>query len=100
MQHINQAPLIITGNGTTHVDTSYTQGLSDAQFISVYNSSTTVNCFVLSGTSPTATTSCQAVPFGKTRTFKKGVGDAKISIVFAGASTDKVYVTSGEDKTN
>lgn len=100
MQHINQVPLIITGNGSTHVDTAYPQNLADAQVISVYNSSTSVNCFVLSGASPTATTSCQIVPFGKTRTFTKGVGDAKISIVFSTTSTDKVYVTAGEDKTN
>lgn len=100
MQHINQAPLIITGNGTTHVDTAYPQNLSDTQVISIYNSSTTVDCFALSGATPTATTSCQIIPFGKTRTFTKAPGDAKISIVFVGASTDKVYVTSGEDKTN
>lgn len=100
MEHINQTPLIITGNGTTHVETTYTLPLQNATVVSVCNTSTTVNCYVSSGASPVATTSMQIIPFGKTRSFIKNEGDKTISIVFAGASTDKVHVTVGEDTVN
>lgn len=93
MKHINKAPLIVTGNGTTHVNTAYPKEF-DKPGLEVYNSSATVLLFVKSGTASTvADATCQFVPPGQTKTFIRNKDDTHLDIVFEAASTAKVYAS-------
>lgn len=94
MKHINEKPIVITGNGSTHVNTAYpVDRRSDG--IEIYNSSATVLLFVKSGDATTiADATCQFVEPGQKRVFAKNPNDTCLDIVFEAASTAKVYATS------
>lgn len=93
MKHINQPPVVLTANGTTHVEASYpVDARSDG--VEVHNSDATVMCFVKSGgASVVADTTCQFVPPLLSRTFRRNPDDTKISIVMEAASTAKIRAT-------
>lgn len=92
---INQKPIVITGNGTTHVEASYPlTPQSNTDGVEIYNDDGTNAVFVASGSSSiVADTTCQLVAPKATKLFRKNPNDTTISIVYGAASTSKVYAT-------
>lgn len=95
--HIKAKPVILTGNGTTHVEATLP---ADATWnndgVEIFNSDLTQHCFAIVGnsTEAVATVSMQPIPAGQVKRFRRDKDATTVSIVFPGAGTAKVYATS------
>lgn len=89
MQHINDTPLAITNNGTTPVSTTIpATPYWNKDGITIYNPESTAVLFVKSGgAGTTADTTCNFVPPGQTKKFRKLPTDTILSTVLSAAGT-------------
>lgn len=94
--HVNQKPLILTGNGATSVSGNFPldDAIGNMDGVEVLNTDLTQEVFVRFGSvAQTAVATDAAVGAGQRKVFRKNPKDNYCAIIFGAAGVKKVYLT-------